>query len=373
MKDIIEFDHGIRLSHGDCRDMLAGLPEGCADACVTDPPYEINFMNRAFDRTGIAFDPEFWRLVYRALKPGGHVLAFSAARTYHRMACAVEDAGFEIRDQIDWIYGSGMPHGSDAARLVDDRLGVERHVTGTYTTQGTGYRSGRGFGVSATNGGEAPREWAITEATSPEAKRWDGWNTALKPAHEPIVLARKPLDGCLADNLMTRGCGALHVDACRINFRDEEDRRRAVSPRVRERHNFVYGNPRPTPPYAAAARFPPNILLDPAAASVLDADAGGDVSRVFPCFRYEAKAPSSERPRVDGVLHPTVKPVALMRWLVRLAVLRDGLVVEPFAGSGATLQACVMEGVRCEAAEMDADYVRLIRERMGRDMQTGLF
>ena len=101
--DIIEFDHGIRLSHGDCRDMLAGLPEGCADACVTDPPYEINFMNRAFDRTGIAFDPEFWRLVYRALKPGGHVLAFSASRTYHRMACAVEDAGFEIRDQIDWI------------------------------------------------------------------------------------------------------------------------------------------------------------------------------------------------------------------------------------------------------------------------------
>lgn len=98
MKDIIEFDHGIRLSHGDCRDMLAGLPEGCADACVTDPPYEINFMNRAFDRTGIAFDPDFWRLVYRVLKPGGHVLAFSASRTYHRMACAVEDAGFEIRD-----------------------------------------------------------------------------------------------------------------------------------------------------------------------------------------------------------------------------------------------------------------------------------
>ena len=141
--------------------------------------------------------------IRRALKPGGHVLAFSASRTYHRMACAVEDAGFEIRDQIDWIYGSGMPHGLDAARLVDERLGVERRVTGTYTTTGVGYRSDRGFGVSATNGGEAPREWAITEATSDEAKRWDGWNTALKPAHEPIVLARKPLDGCLADNLMS--------------------------------------------------------------------------------------------------------------------------------------------------------------------------
>lgn len=404
MTDIIEFDHGIRLSHGDCRDMLAGLPEGCADACVTDPPYEINFMNRAFDRTGIAFDPEFWRLVYRALKPGGHVLAFSASRTYHRMACAVEDAGFEIRDQIDWIYGSGMPHDSDAARLVDDRLGVERRVTGTYMTRGTGYRSGGGFGVSATNGGDAPREWDVTEATSDEAKRWDGWNTALKPAHEPIVLARKPLDGCLADNLKDHGCGALHVDACRVPFRGEDDRAKAVPGTVRVRDNKVYNRARPSPPYDADARFPPDVLLDPAAADVLDAQSGvtasrkgrprasikpgagwgmthtgseyddaGGASRFFPVFRYEAKAPSSERPQVDGVLHPTVKPVALMRWLVRLAVPRDGLVVEPFAGSGATLQACVMEGVRCEAAEMDADYIRLIRERMGRDMQTGLF
>lgn len=290
------------------------------------------------------------------------------------------------------------------ARLVDDRLGVERRVTGTYTTRGTGYRSGGGFGVSATNGGDAPREWDVTEATSDEAKRWDGWNTALKPAHEPIVLARKPLDGCLADNLKDHGCGALHVDACRVPFRGEDDRAKAVPGTVRVRDNKVYNRARPSPPYDADARFPPDVLLDPAAADVLDAQSGvtasrkgrprasikpgagwgmthtgseyddaGGASRFFPVFRYEAKAPSSERPQVDGVLHPTVKPVALMRWLVRLAVPRDGLVVEPFAGSGATLQACVMEGVRCEAAEMDADYIRLIRERMGRDMQTGLF
>lgn len=303
MTDIIEFDHGIRLSHGDCRDMLAGLPEGCADACVTDPPYEINFMNRAFDRTGIAFDPEFWRLVYRALKPGGHVLAFSASRTYHRMACAVEDAGFEIRDQIDWIYGSGMPHGSDAARLVDDRLGVERRVTGTYTTRGTGYRSGGGFGVSATNGGDAPREWDVTEATSDEAKRWDGWNTALKPAHEPIVLARKPLDGCLADNLKDHGCGALHVDACRVPLRGEDDRAKAVPGTVRVRDNKVYNRARPSPPYDADARFPPDVLLDPAAADVLDAQSGVTASR-----KGRRIASDGEAGRADALAGPSGRP-----------------------------------------------------------------
>ena len=370
---------------------------------MTDPPYEINFMNRAFDRTGIAFDPDFWRLVYRVLKPGAHVCAFAAARTYHRVACAIEDAGFEIRGQIDWIYGSGMPHGSDAARLIDERLGVERTVTGHYTATGTGYRSGGGFGNSATNGGDAPREWDVTEATSPMAKRWDGWNTALKPAHEPIVLARRPLDGCLADNLMAYGTGALHVDACRVPFRGEKDRRRASPGTVRIRDNRIYGRSRPSPPYDADARFPPDVLLDPTAADALDAQSGftvsrkvaprasvrpgegwgmthtgseyddaGGASRFFPVFRYEAKASNRERPMVDGVLHPTVKPVMLMRWLVRLVTPRGGLVVEPFAGSGATLEACAVEGMRCMAAEMDADYVRLIRGRMGRDMQTVL-
>ena len=123
---------------------------------MTDPPYEINFMNRAFDRTGIAFDPDFWRLVYRVLKLGAHVCAFAAARTYHRVACAIEDAGFEIRGQIDWIYGSGMPHGSDAARLIDERLGVERTVTGHYTATGTGYRSGEGSGTVRRTEGMRP-------------------------------------------------------------------------------------------------------------------------------------------------------------------------------------------------------------------------
>lgn len=353
---------------GDCRDMLRTLPEGSVDSCVTDPPYEINFMNRGFDRTGIAFDPDFWRMVFRVLKPGAHLCAFASPRKYHRLACAIEDAGFEIRDQIDWIYGSGMPHGADAARMIDGHLGVERRVVGRYSARGVGYRSGGGFGLSATNGGEARTEWDITVATSPEARQWDGWNTELKPAHEPIVLARKPLEGSLAENLIGHGAGALHVDACRVPFRDGDDRRMASRSGVAVRNNRIYNPSRPTPPYSSDARFPPDILLSDDVAEGLEADAG----RFFPVFRYEPKAGAGERPSVDGILHPTVKPVGLMRWLVRLVTPVGGLVAEPFAGSGATLEACVREGMRCVSAEMDPDYVRLIRARMDADMQTTL-
>lgn len=170
-----EWDGGrIRLHEGDCRTMIAGLPDDSVDAVVTDPPYEINFMNRAFDSTGVAFDVNLWKDILRVLKPGGHVAAFGASRTYHRLACAIEDAGFEIRDQIDWVYASGMPHGSDAGMLVDREPGATR----------TG-----------------------------QAEQWAGWYSQLKPAHEPICLARKPLDGNLAHNLLEHGTGALHIDS----------------------------------------------------------------------------------------------------------------------------------------------------------------
>lgn len=375
----MQWDGGrIRLMPGDCRDLIAMLPDDSVDAVVTDPPYEIGFMNLDFDSTGIAFDVILWKDILRVLKPGGHVAAFAASRKYHRLACAIEDAGFEIRDQIDWVYASGRPHGSDARLLVDRELGTK----------------GRGAGTA--NG---------------QAEQWSGWYSQLKPAHEPICLARKPLDGNLAHNLLEHGTGALHIDACRVPFRNTADEKESKN---KNRHadfnsgprdNHVYGaDTADRTDYTAEARFTPNMLFDQSAARELDRQSGvtvsrkgrprasvkpgdgwgmthtgaeyddaGGASRFYPVFRYCPKAGPGERPTVDGILHPTVKPVELMRWLVRLVTPPDGLVLEPFAGSGATLEACRIEDVRCVAAEMDSDYVRLIARRMARPTNPVLF
>ena len=370
---LMRWDDGrIRLMPGDCRDLIAMLPDNSVASVVTDPPYEIGFMNLGFDSTGIAFDVDLWKDILRVLKPGGHVAAFAASRTYHRLACAIEDAGFEIRDQIDWVYASGMPHGSDARLLVDREPGATR----------TG-----------------------------QAEQWAGWYSQLKPAHEPICLARKPLDGNLAHNLLGHGTGALHIDACRVPFRNTADEKESKN---KNRHadfnsgprdNHIYGaDTADRTDYTAEARFTPNMLFDRSTAKELDRQSGvtvsrkgkprastkpgdgwgmthtgaeyddaGGASRFYPVFRYCPKAGPGERPTVDGIRHPTVKPLELMRWLVRLVTPPDGLVLEPFAGSGATLEACRVENMRCVAAEMDSDYVRLIARRMARPTNPVLF
>lgn len=173
----MQWDDGrIRLMPGDCRDLIAMLPDNSVDSVVTDPPYEIGFMNLGFDSTGIASDVILWKDILRVLKPGGHVAAFAASRTYHRLACAIEDAGFEIRDQIDWVYASGMPHGSDARLLVDRELGAERtHVAGKGHA-GAGYSDTNGFGGSSTaNGGKAKSEWDALAPATEQGEQWSGW------------------------------------------------------------------------------------------------------------------------------------------------------------------------------------------------------
>ena len=409
---LTQWDDGrIRLMPGDCRDLISSLPDNGVDAVVTDPPYEINFMNRAFDSTGVAFDVDLWRDILRVLKPGGHVAAFGASRTYHRLACAIEDAGFEIRDQIDWVYASGMPHGSDASLLVDRELGAKRTQVIGKGHAGTGYSDTKGIGISTANGGTATKEWDVLAPATGQAEQWAGWYSQLKPAHEPICLARKPLDGNLAHNLLEHGTGALHIDACRVPFRDAVDERESKD---KNRHagfgsgprdNHVYGaNNANRTDYKADARFAPNMLFDRTMAGELDRQSGvtvsrkgkprasarpgagwgmtrtgaeyddmGGASRFYPVFRYCPKAGPGERPMVDGILHPTVKPLELMRWLVRLVTPENGLVLEPFAGSGATLEACRVENMRCVAAEMDTDYVRLIACRMARPANPVLF
>lgn len=411
MINLEDLGDNLRLYKGDCRRLIASLPDNSVDSVVTDPPYEIGFMNRSFDATGIAFDVDLWKDILRVLKPGGHVAAFGASRMYHRLACAIEDAGFEIRDQIDWAYASGMPHGSDASLLVDRELGAKRtEIVGHYHA-GCGYSNKKGWGNSTSNGGTPVTDAEVKAPATPESKAWSGWYSQLKPAHEPICLARKPLDGTLAHNLLGHGTGALHIDACRIPFRNTADETESKNKNAHARFgsgprdNHIYGaDTADRTDYKAEARFTPNMIFDQITAAELDRQSGvtvsrkgkprastkpgdgwgmthtgaeyddmGGASRFYPVFRYCPKASPSERPKVDGILHPTVKPVELMRWLVRLVTPADGLVLEPFAGSGTTLEACLLEHMQCTASELDSDYIKLIHARLSKPIQNELF
>lgn len=321
----------------------------------------------------------------RVLKPGGHVLAFGGSRTYHRLACGLEDAGFEIRDSIVWLYATGFPKGLDVAKGIDKAAGVWRGQAGEVTT---GNESMSGGNYERTDKGEP---------VTGDAVRWAGWNTALKPAQEPIVLARKPLEGSVVASVLKYGTGALNVDGCRIPmsgedrtkfergaeaWRDMSVRRTGGEHKATEVYG-VYGIE--SAGVHDGGRWPPNVVLShaavPGGVSLCDEEsgrcvdgcaveamnrAGEDVSRYFPAFYYQRKADGRERPRVDGVAHATVKPLALMRWLVRLVVPRGATVLEPFAGSGTTVEACIREGVNCVAVERGAEYLPLIEERIRR-------
>ena len=201
----------MKLINADCIAAMKEMPDNSVDSIVTDPPYELGFMGKSWDSSGIAFNVEVWTEALRVLKPGGHLIAFSGSRTYHRMAVAIEDAGFEIRDQIMWIYGSGFPKSLDVSKAIDKAAGAEREVVGEKVT-------GRALGGSNWKDGDAGGQEmvAITAPSTESAKQWQGWGTALKPAHEPMVLARKPLIGTVANNVLTYGVGGLNIEAARV-------------------------------------------------------------------------------------------------------------------------------------------------------------
>lgn len=395
----------VRLWQGDCRDLIASLPDASVDSCVTDPPYELGFMGRSWDRSGIAYDVDLWRDVLRVLKPGGHLLAFGGSRTWHRLAAAIEDAGFELRDSIAWLYGSGFPKSMDVSKAVDATLGAKREPHKVPFGKETLYRAG---GANTRPWMEKAREQGYAEVpgdipVTPEAAAWQGWGTALKPAFEPIVVARKPLDGTVAHNVLTHGVGGLNVDGCRVGDEVLSAHAHGVS-RLGTFEGAV-GNITPE----RVGRFPPNVILDASQAASLDAQSGvlksglmppgtpkrgkapgilgefkpqpstsaaygdeGGASRFFPTFHWQAKATTSERPNVNGVQHPTVKPLELMCWLVRLVTPRGGLVLDPFAGSGTTVEAALMEGDRVVAAEREAVYIPLIRARVEKPIAQSL-
>jgi hypothetical protein len=383
-------DNLATVLHGDCLDVMADMEPGSVDAVVCDPPYELGFMGKTWDASGVAYRPETWQEVLRVLKPGGHLLAFGGTRTFHRMTTAIEDAGFEVRDCLSWMYGSGFPKSLDVSKAIDKAAGAEREVVGHH--ERSDLRKGRaGFRNLP---GEVEDRGAI-ELTAPatdEARQWEGFGTALKPAWEPIVLARKPFRSTVAQNVLEHGTGALNIDGTRIGtaggggngLGSHFDRLGDTEPRVK--HGNDAGG--------SVGRWPANVVLDEQAAAMLDAQSGvsrdgvaGAKSRGFQTeyvggesrnaglpqagyggeggasrFFYTAKA--SKADRGTGNTHPTVKPVSLMRWLVRMVTPPGGTVLDPFAGSGSTLVAAVIEGFQCVGIEREDDYVQIIRSRL---------
>ncbi|AJA43541.1 DNA methylase [Mycobacterium phage Treddle] len=375
----------VDLRLGDCRDILTELEDASVDAILTDPPYELAFMGKKWDNSGIAFDVEMWEQCLRVLKPGGHLLAFGGSRTWHRLTVAIEDAGFEIRDSIAWLYGSGFPKSLDVAKAIDKAAGATRtEVIGVKPghenfVDRDGYKSVKGDGALSGEGGFA-RPWMSDPEASARyhqkfapatdaAKQWQGWGTSLKPAFEPIVVARKPLVGTVAANVLEHGAGALNIDACRIPAgQDYRDKCASVVGLDSNRNGAAYGEwtGARTDSAREEGRWPTNVVLDEAQAAEL-----GEPQRFFPVFKYQAKAPTKERPSYvneDGakVAHSTVKPLTLMRWLARLVCPPGGAILDPFAGSGTTAEACLLEGFDCIAIENEADYIPLIEHRISR-------
>ena len=502
------------IIHGDCLEELKKLEDNSVDAVVTDPPYGLSntkpaqvadvlkawvtgdtvsvpakrggFMGKDWD--SFVPPPAVWEECMRVLKPGGHMAVFAGARTQDLMGLSIRLAGFEIRDTLGWIYGSGMPKSLDVSKAIDkqrndkqetlavtsrlselasaagiSRKDVDSHMgtsdmggwwlstlphrcvvpsvenwaklrdfipgaheldaevwrlNGRKGTPGEAWEKREVVG-SSTNGiaggtgehaGEPGsygfrKEFNITTPASSEAQRWDGWGTALKPAIEPIILARKPLDGTVANNVLAHGVGGLNIDACRVEPLTGAE----VARSGKSTNGGIYGKyesvdwrseAKPHP-----GRFPANVLLDEHAAKEMDKQSGnlspgnrpkvrnsdgdrsvygeykgqkhlaggrlgsGGASRFFPVFKYQAKAPKKERPvieREDGskIQHPTVKPEKLMSWLVTLITPPGGTVLDPFAGSGTTLQAALNKGFTPIGIEQDVDYIQLIEQRL---------
>jgi site-specific DNA-methyltransferase (adenine-specific) len=366
---------------GDCVQQMRTLPEASVDAVVTDPPYGLAFMGKAWDGFGTPLGFQTWteqwaREAFRVLKPGGHILAFGGTRMYHRLAAGIEDAGFEVRDTLMWLYGSGFPKSLDVSKAIDKAAGADREVVGSKIT-------GKARTDEGWQGGQ--QQVDITAPSTEAAKKWQGWGTALKPAVEPIVLARKPLIGTVAENVLRHGTGALNVDASRIGANGE-----IYSPPAGgtpNQQNQVFGKGLGVGSgQHASGRWPANVLLDEVAAALLDARADElGASRFF----YVAKAGTAERnkglnslpkrevfgdrdPALDGIssstaranIHPTVKPVDLMAYLIRLIARKDSVILDPFLGSGTTAIAAIQEGVRWIGCEREPDYVKIIQGRI---------
>ena len=401
------------LLNGDCIEQMQKLiDEGVqVESVVTDPPYELGFMGKSWDASGIAFDKKTWELAFQLLKPGGYLLAFSASRNYHRMAVAVEDAGFEIRDQIMWIYGSGFPKSLNIGMGVDKKQGNERVTVGERTRNVKPFDDDNGWNSNNTTGNHI-----YTKGNT----EWEGWGTALKPAHEPIVMARKPLEGTVVDNVLEHGVGGINIDECRVGKEILEEQIAGRSNKIGtfERKDMI------TP--KREGRFPANVMHDGSdvvqdifpntkSSNVSrerkagtefgqssgwnkhnNVDSGlmpaygdeGSASRYFYCpktaksernqgliefddkqYSHDGRKKSIENPyqrnkSISKNSHPTVKPVELMKYLCRLVTPKGGTVLDPFMGSGSTGMAAKDEGFNFIGIEREKEYFKISEQRI---------
>ena len=407
----------VQLFCGDSWDVLKTIPDCSIDSIVTDPPYGLQFMGREWDKlwrneteadafyidrlqgqltsrarklpdySNMARGPqmqefhfEWAKEALRVLKPGGHVVAFSGTRTYHRMACAIEDAGFEVRDMLSWLYGSGFPKSHDVSKGMDKDAGAEREFVAA--------RKGvtKTFNIGATETVKARDP--ITAPSTDAAIEWQGWGTALKPACEPICFARKPLVGTVAANVLEHGTGAINIDGCRV---DATDGLSSGGTNQHEGTGWGFGAVRSVP--HVLGRWPANVIHDGSeeviAAFPESAGQQGDIRGTEPSvpakgdvvygfrervefgarndsgsaarFFYSAKADADDR---LGSKHPTIKPIDLIQWLCRLVTPKGGTILDPFAGTGTTGEAAFREGFNAILIEREEEYQADIRRRM---------
>lgn len=420
-----------KLMLGDNITSLKKLPDNSIDSVVTDPPYGLSFMGKKWDYDVPSVD--FWKEVYRVLKPGGHVLSFGGTRTYHRLAVAIEDAGFEIRDQIQWLYGSGFPKSYNVGKGIENF-----NKTGSASWNGTGDSSNGVIGYTKIqyNQGNRNQDYSNKHQTKIEiTNEWKGWGSGLKPANEPICLARKPLsEKSIVENVLKWRTGGLNIDGCRIGYKDDTDLKTIKDKANKDIKKFIerdcisvnwgksntgynfdelpnFGNDN--------GRFPANIILDEIAADILDKQSGFSKSIKLPLksfdtkdtfkktnktirmnnyddnggasrFFYKAKVSKAERNMglddfeekkkwlkggggsgisdrenvVSKNIHPTIKPVSLMTYLCRLITPPNGIVLDPFMGSGSTGISALLDGFRFVGMEMDPEYFKIAEARI---------
>jgi site-specific DNA-methyltransferase (adenine-specific) len=336
-----------------CDDLLDVLPTlEKVDCVVTDPPYGLSFMGKAWDYS--VPGPDYWKVIKEVCKPGAMMLAFGGTRTQHRLTCAIEDAGWEIRDCLMWLYGSGFPKSMDISKAIDKAAGVEREVVGQKDVgpdiRGDNFHRDDGTRMIAD----------ITVPATDAAKQWNGWGTALKPAYEPIILAMNALDGTYVNNAIQNGVAGINIDACRFGYSTENHSRSAESAVSKGRYGSSAEQKTHQTAGQALGRFPSNLLLDEEVAIQL-----GDQARFFYC------AKASKKDRGEGNDHATVKPQALMTYLLRLlSTPTGGVILDPFAGSGTTALAAKKLNLPCICVEKDPHNCDIIVSRLENEPQT---